>query len=260
MTRKHLQRIDEGRVGLFELHAGELPLEAVPVAVQAGWPGSGPDMNHPVHRLLSPSSVEGLDPLTQEAMALPFPSVVMVTNRNIHFRPYRIYDGGTTFSKEVDRQLSARRPKRSRSMYSGFDHPLLGQRSIPLDQIVKVNLKDSEVFPDSFGVRIHTTSLGMEGWPDWPIFDLGSQARRRLELHGSEGDLDSIEAPFTLFLLEEAAAANFARDFLPVVRDHGVEISWKPLSSGQRTVYELMFETPNRTEEWTPLHERISRT
>lgn len=262
MYEKRLQRIDEGRVALFELQPGELPLEAVPVNAMAGWPGSEATWNRPIPTLLHPSSVEGLDPLTQEAMELPLPSILMVTSRGIHVRPYRIYDGDTTLDTAVDRQLASTRPKKSRrSLYAGFDHVVFRQRSVPLDQIVRVVLKGGgDEFPGTFAVRVHMTESAVAGWPDWPVLDLGSQIRGRLELHGSELDLDSIEAPFSLFILEETGAANFARAFLPVLGELGVTISWDQLSSELRDVYEPMFESPNRAKKWMPLHERIHRT
>ena len=251
-----LEKIDSGRVNLFDIESGELPLEAVPVAAMSWWPGDEAQWNRPYPILVSPDLVAGHDPLTALVVELAFPSIFMITDRFIRFRPYRVYDRDLTFMPEIDRQLASGR-SRGRRMYHGFSHSLFGQRSVSLRDVVRIVIKGGgDDFPGVFAVRIHMTEDGVADWPDWPVFDLGSELKGRAEMKGVEIDLEPLGAPFAIFVLDEAAALNFARDCVPWFAELGLIASWDQLSSEMRQIYEPLSHGVRR-EDWQPLHERI---
>lgn len=187
LIARRVERDEQSRLDLFELSDRELPIETlrcIAIAMQPRLDNGEPAALETMSWLANDAGVEskllshgyGFTPVT-------FDSVLLLTNRNLWWRPIRAYRGKVPQpNKWVERPLPAIRST-TRPIYRFAHNPpylpypleMLGPRAIPIDQIAEVfvaHQSDGTLRAYPTMILIVQKEGTSRVYPWWPSFDL----------------------------------------------------------------------------------------
>ena len=246
LAAKRVAKIDQARVGLFDLGPNEVAIEAQAVTATAGW------------------SIRDGMPIDPPALgdlyvaAFPFHSILLVTSTHLRWYPYRTYRGGRVYGASVDDSLARYEPI-PKSIYGGFDNPFLGRRSVPIGGVSRVSLDHFSPFEVAiFHVYIDeaTSEQFARDHTLLPMYDMRSMIDSRIS--PPFFPTEALDESTFQFVSLGVAASNFAMLMSKAFDYLVIPFRTEGLDPEDREVWEEAARKPLDLP-WEPLSQRIDR-